>query len=148
MEGLLCAATTENESEKVKTHPHFLTWFLAACVFQLAFAHRVEAGGSISWEEVRARIATDDPFIAAFIAEHLDVARGGSALRVGHDKDGNSLVTGYGVGERIPPYDFVAKPKGAAGEFSMEIHLEELWYEKEKKVRWQLTIKQLPLKSR
>jgi hypothetical protein len=98
------------------------------------------AGGSLAWEEVAKRIRVQDPLLAAFIAEHLDVARSGGAVRVGHDKDGNSLAPPFEVGERIPPYDFDAKPKGAPGDYSLTIHLEEISYDDGKTSQWQISI--------
>src|SRR4051794_19081274 len=79
------------------------------------------AGGSIGWDEVKTKLAKEDPFLAALIETHFDVNRVGGAARVGHDSNGNSTVSGLEVGTRLPPYEFNAKPKGAKGAYSLYI---------------------------
>ena len=86
------------------------------------------------------QIRADDPFLAAFIVEHLEVAPSGGALRVGHDRDGNSTVPGLGVGQRLPPYDFDARPKGVKGGYSLHLHVERSTADFGKTSHWQLSI--------
>jgi len=99
------------------------------------------AGGSIDWERVSAEITKDDTFLATFIAQHFDVARSGLAVRVGHDRAGNSTVPGLGIGTRLPPYDFYAKPKGSAGDFTLQLILEPISFDNGKTTTWQVTIR-------
>ena len=74
-------------------------------------AHAI-ASGSISWDEVRARIQKDDPEFLALVERAFDIRHVGGALRVGHDATGKSAVEGVEVGTRMPPYEFPAKIKG------------------------------------
>ena len=69
-------------------------------------------------------IAKDDPFLVQFIDKTFEMSRSGGGLRVGHDRDGNSLVPGVGVGTRLPPFDFLAKPIGQDGDFTLHVTLE------------------------
>ena len=87
----------------------------------------VQAGGSITWDEVLNQIKKDDPFLANYITENFDMARSGGGIRVGHDKNGNSMVEGLGVGTRIPPYDFWGKPKGSKGDFNLHLMFEPIF---------------------
>ena len=106
----------------------------------LCFSGQVFAGGSIGWDEVVPQITKDDPFLTGFIAKNFDVSPIGIGVRVGHDKDGNSLVPGVGVGTRIPPIEFYAKPKGAAGDYTLCITLEHFNAD-QKDLRWQMAIR-------
>jgi hypothetical protein len=103
------------------------------------------AGGSIGWDRVSAEIAKDDPFLADYIAKNFEMRYSGGAVRVGHDKDGNSLVPCMEVGERMPPYEFPAKPLGAPGDFTLYITLEPRSFNNDKTTLWVLTLrKRLP----
>ena len=102
---------------------------------------RCWAGGSIGWEEVIQNITKDDPSLATYITEHFDVAPIGGAVRVGHDTDGKSLDPPYEVGQRIPPYDFEAKPKGAKGDYTLLLNFEPTSIASGKHVRWQMTLR-------
>jgi hypothetical protein len=99
------------------------------------------AGGSIGWDRVNAEITKGDPFLAAFIAAHFDVAPAGGALRVGHDHEGNSLVPGHEVGDRLPPYEFRAKSKGVAGDYTFYLTFEPISFDNGKTTMWQVTIR-------
>ena len=103
------------------------------------------AGGSIGWDQVRAEIAKDDPFMADYIVRNFEVRRVGGGVRVGRDKDGNSLVPGLEVGTRIAPFDFPAKPLGAPGDYTLQLKLEPQSFDDGKTTLWTLTLrKRLP----
>ena len=99
-----------------------------------------QAGGSIGWMEVLVKITNDDPDLAALVQRQYDIADIGLGVRVGHDKDGNSLAPPFEVGERIPPYDFDAKPKGEAGDFTLRLSFEPTSIVVGKVNRWQLKL--------
>ena len=62
------------------------------------------AGGSISWEDVKARISKTDPELVTVIEKTFIVERSGGAVRLGPQ-------FGEQHGERIAPYEFRAKNK-------------------------------------
>jgi hypothetical protein len=98
-------------------------------------------GGSIAWEQAHAEISKDDPFLASFIAAHFDVAPAGAALLARSDPWGKSLVRGYKVGDRLAPYDFNAKPKGAAGEYNLHLSFEPLSFDGGETTTWEVTMR-------
>lgn len=91
------------------------------------------AGGSISWDEANLQIKKEDPFMSAYITKYFDVESIGDAIRVGSDVHGNSTVRGVGVGTRLPPYEFCAKPKNTSGNCNLHITInpssdeEQVW---------------------
>src|SRR4051794_38838922 len=87
--------------------------------WRLIVASTVFAGGSISWEEVRAQIQKEDPEFLALIERAFDIRHVGGALRVGHDASGKSTVEGVEVGTRMPPYEFPAKLKGTESNYTL-----------------------------
>ena len=122
--------------------------FSAVFVLGLLFAFSTSclAGGSLGWTEVSAQIAKEDPFLSDYIAKTFDVRSIGLGVRVGHDKDGNSLVPGLEVGERIAPFDFLAKPRGAAGDFTLLLTFESESYDDGKTNVWTVKVrKRLPI---
>jgi len=60
------------------------------------------AGGSISWEDVKARISKTDPELVTVIEKTFAVERTGGAVRLGPQ-------FGEQHGERIAPYEFRVK---------------------------------------
>jgi biopolymer transport protein ExbD len=66
--------------------------------------HSAMAGGSISWEEVKSRIAKTDPGLVKTIEDSFTVNRSGGGVRLGPR-------FGERHGERIPPYEFGAEEK-------------------------------------
>ena len=62
------------------------------------------AGGSISWDDVKARIAKSDPEIVKVIENTFVVNQSGGGVRLGPH-------FGERQGERISPYEFGAKEK-------------------------------------
>ena len=121
----------------MKTHNLFsqliLIFAAGACCVSSGFA-----GGSIGWDEVKAKVGKDDPFLIDLIERQYDVSRVGGALRVGHDATGYSTVEGLEIGTRLPPYDFNAKIKGTQGDWTLHIKLESIG--DDKSVLWTLTI--------
>lgn len=79
--------------------------------------------------------------MASFISQHFDIAPSGGALRVGHDSEGKSMVEGLGIGTRLPPYDFNAKPKGSAGDYTLNLTFEPVSFDDGKTTEWQMTIR-------
>src|SRR5687767_8579585 len=77
------------------------------------------AGGSIDWEEVRNRIGREDSALVAWVEQTFDIRDSGGATRVGRQADGKPAVDGAQIGDRVPPYEFPAKPKGHAGEYTL-----------------------------
>jgi len=129
----------------MKPTPRLGLNLLALFTIYLALTTMCLAGGSIGWDQVRAEIAKDDPFLANYIAKNFEMRYSGGAVRVGHDKDGNSLVPGMGVGARMPPYEFPAKPLGASGDFTLFITLNPDSFDNGKTILWVLTLrKRLP----
>ena len=111
----------------------------------LANVSPARAGGSILWTTVHDEIATDDPFLVQFIDKTFEMRRSGGGVRVGHDKDGNSLVPGVGVGTRLPPFDFLAKPIGQDGDYTLHITLEPAEVSDPKSTLWVIHVrKRLP----
>ena len=113
---------------------------LCAVMLCLLLTVHAFACGSISWKEVLTKITKDDPDFAELVQKQFDVADIGVGVRVGHDKDGKSLAPPFEVGERIPPYDFDAKPKGAAGDFTLRLSFEPTSIVTGKVNRWQMTL--------
>ncbi len=117
--------------------------FLAVLAAYLVIMAPCRAGGSIDWDHVRNEIAKDDPFLADYIAKNFEMSPSGGGLRVGHDKDGNSLVPGVEAGTRIPPYEFRAKPLGAAGDYTLNVTLDVGSFENGKATLWTLTLRKM-----
>jgi hypothetical protein len=89
--------------------------------WRLIVASTVLAGGSISWDEVRAQIQKEDPEFLALIEQAFDIRHVGGALRVGHDASGKSTVEGVEVGTRMLPYEFLAKLKGTESNYTLHL---------------------------
>jgi hypothetical protein len=94
---------------------------IAIVAWRLIVASTALAGGSISWDEVRAKIQKEDPEFLSFIERAFDIRHVGGALRVGHDASGKSTVEGVEVGTRMPPYEFLAKLKGSESNYTLHL---------------------------
>lgn len=70
----------------------------------IACAQSAVAGGSISWDDVRARIAKSDPEIVKVIENTFVVNQSGGGVRLGPH-------FGERQGERISPYEFGVEEK-------------------------------------
>jgi hypothetical protein len=75
------------------------------------------AGGSLPFSDLKELLA-QQPVLAQFISEHLDVAEIGTGSRVG------GRVNEELSGSRVAPYEFDAKPKGAKGDFTLMLVIE------------------------
>lgn len=62
------------------------------------------AGGSIGWDDVKARISKSDPELVKRIEQFFEVNESGGAVRLGPH-------FGERAGERIAPYQFGAEDK-------------------------------------
>ena len=109
----------------------------------LALCTKTFAGGSISWEEARAHIAKGDPVLIAWVEEHFEIRHSGGAMRVGHDASGKSMVEGVGVGTRLPPYEFPAKPKNAKGDYTFYLIFDYSDRSQDTKELWQVTVRHI-----
>lgn len=87
---------------------------LRSVVFLLGFSSIAFAGGSISWEHVKADIAKDDPALVKTLEKHFTIARSGGGMRLGPH-------FGERAGERIAPYDFEAVHKKDGKACSLKI---------------------------
>jgi hypothetical protein len=76
------------------------------------------AGGSISWENVKSRIAKSDPELVKIIENSFNVNRSGGAVRLGPH-------FGERHGERIAPYEFGAADKKTGGKCVLVIEESE-----------------------
>ena len=74
----------------------------------LLFCGQVLAGGSLSFSDIK-ELIEQQPALAQFIREHLEVAEIGTGSRIGGRA--NEELSG----SRVAPYEFTAKPKGATG---------------------------------
>lgn len=95
---------------------NFKRLFLVIAAIVLAHANAF-AGGSLPFSDVKGLLA-QQPALAKFVAEHLDVAEIGTASRVG------GRVNEELSGSRVAPYEFDAKPKGAPGDFTLMLVIE------------------------
>ena len=80
-------------------------------------AASARAGGSFSVDEFML-ILEQQPAIAQWIADSLDLDETGTAMRIGQEVNPNL------GGMRIGPYTILAKPKGADGPFTLELTME------------------------
>ncbi|MCX6847374.1 MAG: hypothetical protein NTY98_00480 [Verrucomicrobia bacterium] len=76
------------------------------------FTTQVFAGGSVGFEDQAVPLLKTQPALLQFVQQSLDVAPVGSGVRLGKE-------FGESTGKRITPFSFEARPKGAAGPFSL-----------------------------
>jgi hypothetical protein len=117
--------------------PHRVAFFL----FAIVVAASCFGGGSIGWEDVRKRMARDDPEFLAWIDERFDIRPSGGAVRVGHDTSGKSTVEGSQIGDRLPPFEFPAKPKGTGGDYTLYLTFDYSGRQQATKPLWQVTVR-------
>ncbi len=106
-------------------------------LFTLMISTLCLGGGSIGWADVVKRLTPEAPDLLKVINDAFDVARSGSALRLGP----HSLDVEEGraeVGTRVPPYDFNCKPKGQPGPYTLRVEISD-W-----DGGWHFTIRKLP----
>ena len=75
------------------------------------------AGGSFAFEDLQP-ILNQQPVLAKWLTGGLDFDQTGDAVRIGQN------VNPRFGGRRIGPYVILAKPKGAAGPFSLAVTVE------------------------
>jgi hypothetical protein len=75
------------------------------------------AGGSVHLDDLRV-IWQQEPVLAKWLNDGLEFDQTGDAIRIGPN-----VNLRFG-GRRIGPYVILAKPKGAAGPFSLEVTVE------------------------
>jgi hypothetical protein len=76
------------------------------------------AGGSFSYEQDLLPILNQQPVLAKWLTGGLDFDETGDAIRLGQN------VNPRFGGLRVGPYVILAKPKGAAGPFTLEVTVE------------------------
>jgi hypothetical protein len=116
---------------------------LTIVVTALLLARGVFAGGSVGWEDVRGVIDREDPTLCAWVERTFEVRESGGGMRVGRQADGRPTVEGAEVGERMPPYEFPAKPKGSAGDYTLYLTFDYTERDEEKKPLWHVTIRRI-----
>jgi len=87
---------------------------ITLCVAWILCIQCTFAGGSISWEDVKARISKTDPELVTVIEKTFIVERTGGAVRLGPQ-------FGEQHGERIAPYEFRAKNKATKTKHALVI---------------------------
>jgi hypothetical protein len=95
---------------------NFKLLFLLIAAIVLAHANAF-AGGSLPFADLKELLA-EQPVLAKFVAEHLDVAEIGTASRIG------GRVNEELSGSRVAPYEFDAKAKGATGDYNLMLIIE------------------------
>jgi len=81
------------------------------------FLPQAFGGGSLPFADLKDLLA-QQPALARFIAEHLDVAEIGTGGRIG------GRVNEDLSGSRVAPYEFDAKAKGASGDYNLMLVIE------------------------
>ena len=99
------------------------------------------AGGSIGWEDVRGRISREDAELIAWVEQTFDVRDSGSAMRVGRQADGKPTVEGAQIGDRVAPYEFSARPKRSAGDYTLYLTFDYSGHKDGEKPVWQVTVR-------
>jgi hypothetical protein len=93
--------------------------FLLALALLLAWPGvKAWAGGSFSFAQNLQPILNQQPVIAKWLTGSLEFDQIGDAVRIGQN------VNPRFGGLRVGPYVILAKPKGAAGPFSLEVTVE------------------------
>jgi hypothetical protein len=120
---------------------------LATAAALLFTAHRLFAGGSISWDDARTRIRRDDRDLVAWVERTFDVRDVGGAVRVGKQADGSPTVEGAQIGDRLPPFEFPAKPKGSSGEYILYLTFDYSGHKHDQKALWQVAVRRNVLRD-
>ncbi len=95
---------------------HYRKFFIFTAIL-LSLTTTALAGGSLPFSDLK-ELINQQPLLAQFIAEHLDVAEIGTGQRVG------GRVNEELAGSRVAPYEFDAKPKGEKGDFTLLLVIE------------------------
>ena len=107
----------------------------------LVFCESSLAGGSIGWEDVRTRIAKDDPAFLAWAEQHFEIRHSGGAVRVGRQASGELSVEGAQIETVLPPFEFPAKPKGHHDDYTLYLIFDYSDRQQDSKQLWQGTIR-------
>jgi len=75
------------------------------------------AGGSFAFEDLQP-VLGQQPVLAKWLADSLEFDAQGDAIRIGQN------VNPHLGGQRLGPYVILARPKGAAGPFTLEVTVE------------------------
>jgi hypothetical protein len=102
---------------------------------------RLFAGGSIAWGDVRDRLSHEDAALVAWVEHTFDIRHSGTAARVGRQADGKPTVEGAQIGDRVAPYEFAAKPKGSAGDYTLYLTFDYSGHKDGAKAVWQVTVR-------
>jgi len=94
---------------------HHLGAVIAAALFAAlaASSQPLAAGGSVAFSDIQ-DLLDQQPAIKSLLAESLEVAAGGMAVRIG------SHHPALG-GKRMGPFEFDAKPRGEPGPFTLAL---------------------------
>jgi hypothetical protein len=82
----------------------------------------------------------EDSVLLTLIETRFDMKRVGGAMRFGHDASGNATILELGIGARISPYEFCAKPKGDPGDYTLHMTFDHVDRTGKGKPSWQVTI--------
>jgi len=106
---------------------------VAVMIALLAAVQQSIAGGSVEWKFHALPLLRKAPELLRIVEMSLDVERVGEGVRVGRDSSGQATVPELGVGTRVPPFEFAARPKGSTGprNLLLIIHNDEnrIWIE-------------------
>jgi hypothetical protein len=114
---------------------------LVGAALILFTAHRLLAGGSIGWDDARTRIRRYDPDLVAWVEQTFDVRVVGAAVRVGRQADGRPAVEGAQIGDRLPPFEFPAKPKGSSGAYTLYLTFDYSGHKHGQNAVWQVSVR-------
>ena len=89
-----------------------------------------------------ARLSVMTPRFSALVETQFDIKHVGGAMRVGRNASGAATVPELGVGARMPPYEFYAKPKGSAGDYTLYLTFEPIKPPRSDKFFWQVTVRE------
>jgi hypothetical protein len=90
---------------------------LGVVVLVLSLRAAAWAGGSFALEDIKP-LLEQEPVLAKWLTDGLDLDETGSATRIGQN------VNAHLGGTRVGPYVLLAKPKGVAGPFTLEVTVE------------------------
>ena len=93
------------------------TTMVTVALLFLALGHSAWAGGSFIRDDLL-HILEQQPAIAAWVVNGLDLDESGYAMRIGLNVNPNL------GGLRVGPYTILAKPKGVRGPFTLEVTVE------------------------
>jgi hypothetical protein len=90
---------------------------LGSVVLVFSLSAAAWAGGSFALEDIKP-LLEQEPVLAKWLIDGLDLDETGAATRIGQN------VNAHLGGARVGPYVLLAKPKGSAGPFTLEVTVE------------------------